>query len=189
MFFPVFPFSGTSKSVHLAIDQVLTTLREVKAKNGRRKPWKSTITWIASLPGEPLASLLKSSPDAFDGYKQRLDGINPMAVFDSSNTQAIARTTQTVASSAEELTSVSHEMSSTSEQTAAQANVVWAASEQVSHNVQTVAAGVEEMSASIKEIASNTNEAARVAKQAVEVAENTNAMIGKLGVSRPRSVT
>jgi methyl-accepting chemotaxis protein len=95
----------------------------------------------------------------------------------------ISQTASALSASSEELTAVSQQMSANAEETSAQAGVVSAASEQVSKSVEVVATGTEEMGASIKEIAKNANEAARVATQAVKIAENTNAIIAKLGES------
>ncbi|GAA4733463.1 hypothetical protein GCM10023328_11140 [Modestobacter marinus] len=58
-----------------------------------------------------------------------------------------------------------------------------AATEAVSDNVRTVAAGAEEMGASIREIAHSTTEAARVGASAMAAAQETTAMVARLGES------
>ncbi|MGB8012919.1 MAG: Cache 3/Cache 2 fusion domain-containing protein [Terriglobales bacterium] len=95
----------------------------------------------------------------------------------------VGRTTQSLANASEKLNTTSHQITSNSEETSAQADVVSKAAQTVSQNLQTVATGAEEMSASIKEIAKNATEAARSATSAVEVAENTTAIVSKLGDS------
>jgi methyl-accepting chemotaxis protein len=95
----------------------------------------------------------------------------------------IAKTAQVLASSSQELTSVSQQMAANAEETATQANVASAAAEQVSKNITVVSTGTEEMGASIKEIAKSANDAARVATSGVKVAEQTNAIVAKLGAS------
>ena len=95
----------------------------------------------------------------------------------------IAENSTNLAASSEELTAISEQMSQNADETAQQSQVVSSASEEVSKNVQTVATGTEEMTASIREIATNANEAARVATEAVSLAQNTNDIVGKLGVS------
>ncbi|PIQ97844.1 MAG: hypothetical protein COV67_02055 [Nitrospinae bacterium CG11_big_fil_rev_8_21_14_0_20_56_8] len=95
----------------------------------------------------------------------------------------IAHMAQNLASSSEELTAVSQQMAGNAEETAAQAGVVSAAAEQVSKNIQTVATGTEEMGASIRDIAQNSNEAAKVSANAVKIADNTNAIVSRLGNS------
>ena len=57
------------------------------------------------------------------------------------------------------------------------------ATEAVSGNVRTVAAGAEQMGASIREIAHSTSEAARVGASAVAVAQETTAVVARLGES------
>ena len=57
------------------------------------------------------------------------------------------------------------------------------ATEAVSGNVRTVAAGAEQMGASIREIAHSTSEAARVGATAMAAAEETTAMVARLGES------
>ncbi|WP_369137357.1 methyl-accepting chemotaxis protein [Modestobacter versicolor] len=57
------------------------------------------------------------------------------------------------------------------------------ATEAVSGNVATVAAGAEELGASIREIAHSTSEAARVGASAVTAAEETTAVVARLGES------
>ncbi len=58
-----------------------------------------------------------------------------------------------------------------------------AATEAVSGNVRTVAAGAEQMGASIREIAHSTSEAARVGATAMTAAEETTAVVARLGES------
>jgi len=95
----------------------------------------------------------------------------------------IAENSTNLAASSEELNAISEQMSQNADETAQQSQVVSSASQEVSKNVQTVATGTEEMTASIREIATNANEAARVATEAVGLAQNTNEVVGKLGVS------
>lgn len=97
--------------------------------------------------------------------------------------QQIAKISEGLAQASEAFTSTSQLMSTSAEETSAQANVVSASVQQVSANLQTVATGSEEMTASIKEIAKNAHESAKVANSAVRVAEETNAIVTKLGDS------
>ncbi len=96
---------------------------------------------------------------------------------------AFAESAATVGVSSEQLTAVSQQMGANADETAAQARVVTAASGEVSRSVQTVAAATEEMSASIAEIARNAHQAASVATVAVKLAEDTTAIVGRLGDS------
>jgi len=57
------------------------------------------------------------------------------------------------------------------------------ATEAVSGNVRTVAAGAEQMGVSIREIAHSTSEAARVGASAVAAAQETTAVVARLGES------
>jgi len=88
-----------------------------------------------------------------------------------------------VARTSEAVSSASQDITANSEETSTQASVVSNATQQVSQNLQTVATGAEEMGASIKEIAKNATEAAKVATSAVKIAEDTNAVVEKLGES------
>jgi methyl-accepting chemotaxis protein len=63
------------------------------------------------------------------------------------------------------------------------AGQVSAAAELISGHVQAAATGADEMSGSIREISHNAARAAEVADTAVSLADNTNTIIGKLGVS------
>jgi methyl-accepting chemotaxis protein len=95
----------------------------------------------------------------------------------------IAQTALTLANASRELTAVSQQMAANAEETATQANVASAAAEQVSSNVTIVSTGTEEMGASIKEIAGSASNAARVGTSGVKVAEQTTAIVAKLGTS------
>jgi methyl-accepting chemotaxis protein len=97
--------------------------------------------------------------------------------------QSISENSQNVANASEEFSSVSQQISANSEETSAQANAVSTATEEVNRNLHTVATATEEMSASISEIAKNATEAAKVAAEAMRTANETNAIVGKLGVS------
>jgi methyl-accepting chemotaxis protein len=118
-----------------------------------------------------------------DAVGQMSDGLAKFFASLRGNVSKIAQTAQVLASSSQELTSVSQQMAANAEETATQANVASAAAEQVSKSVTTVSTGTEEMGASIKEIAKSANEAARVATSAVKVANQTNAIVAKLGDS------
>jgi methyl-accepting chemotaxis protein len=97
--------------------------------------------------------------------------------------QSISENAQNVANASEEFSAVSQQISANSEETSAQANAVNMATEQVNRGLQTVATATEEMSASIREIAKNTTEAAKVADGAMRTAQDTNAVVAKLGES------
>lgn len=99
------------------------------------------------------------------------------------NIKTIASSAQGLAAAADQITAVSEQMSANAEETSAQANVVSKTSDEVSTSVNTVATGAEEMKSSISEISVNANEAARVATGAVKVADETNAIVAKLGNS------
>ena len=97
--------------------------------------------------------------------------------------QDVAKISQNLASASAELSATSQHMSANAEETSTQASVVSASVQQVSTSLQTVATGSEEMSASIREIAKNAHESAKIANSAVKVAEETNAIVTKLGDS------
>jgi methyl-accepting chemotaxis protein len=118
-----------------------------------------------------------------DAVGQMSEGLAKFFATLRGNVGKIAQTAQVLASSSQELMSASQQMAANAEETATQANVASAAAEQVSKSVSTVATGTEEMGASIKEIAKSANEAARVATSAVKVANQTNAIVAKLGES------
>jgi methyl-accepting chemotaxis protein len=118
-----------------------------------------------------------------DAVGRMSEGLSKFLATLRGNVGKIAQTAQVLASSSQELTSVSQQMAANAEETATQANVASAAAEQVSKSVTTVSTGTEEMGASIKEIAKSAHEAARVATSAVKVANQTNAIVTKLGDS------
>jgi methyl-accepting chemotaxis protein len=95
----------------------------------------------------------------------------------------VASGTRSVAGASDGMNVANQQISANSEETSAQADVVSKAAEQVTQNLQTVTTGAEQMGESIKEIAKNATEAARIATTAVEFAQNTTAIIGKLGDS------
>ena len=118
-----------------------------------------------------------------DALGQLGEGVQKLVVDLRQSMTSIFQSAQSLASSSEELTSTSQQMAANTEETSTQANNVSAASEQVSKNIQTVATSAEQMSASIREIAKNASASAQVATSAVSIADNTNAVISKLGAS------
>lgn len=97
--------------------------------------------------------------------------------------KALTETAQQLASAAEELTATATQMSGNAERSTSVANSTATASEEVSHGVRTVATNTEEMTASIKEIARNANEASTTSAATLKQAQQTNAVITKLGES------
>ncbi|WP_186647316.1 methyl-accepting chemotaxis protein [Fluviispira vulneris] len=95
----------------------------------------------------------------------------------------IRQAAQQLASASEELNATAKEMSINAEKTTAVANSTAAASEEVSHGIRSVATNTEEMSAAIKEIARNATEASANTSLSLKQAQNTNAIIIKLGES------
>jgi methyl-accepting chemotaxis protein len=145
------------------------------------KPLRATMT---VLEGAAAGDLTKRSDVAqSDEIGRMAQALGEFFASLRASVSRIAQTAQVLASSSQELTSVSQQMAANAEETATQANVASAAAEQVSKSVTTVSTGTEEMGASIKEIAKSANEAARVATSAVKVADQTNAIVAKLGES------
>ena len=97
--------------------------------------------------------------------------------------KALTETAQQLAAAAEELTSTASAMSTSAERSTSVANSTATASEEVSKGVRTVAANTEEMTASIKEIARNASEASSTSATTLKQAQQTNAIITKLGES------
>lgn len=95
----------------------------------------------------------------------------------------IGEASRQLASAAEELTATATQMSGNAERSTSVANSTATASEEVSHGVRTVATNTEEMTASIKEIARNANEASTTSAATLKQAQQTNAVITKLGES------
>ncbi|MFB9892646.1 methyl-accepting chemotaxis protein, partial [Planobispora takensis] len=81
------------------------------------------------------------------------------------------------------LKAVSDQLAGTADGTAAQAGGASEAAREVTEHVSTLAAASEQMGASIREISAGASDAATVAGQAVASAEQTTAVVGKLGVS------
>lgn len=97
--------------------------------------------------------------------------------------KALTETAQQLAAAAEELTATASTMSTSAERSTSVANSTATASEEVSKGVRTVAANTEEMTASIKEIARNASEASSTSATTLKQAQQTNAIITKLGES------
>ena len=137
------------------------------AKGGREVWLQASYNPILDLNGKPF-KVVKYATDVSVRVKTAQD---------------VAKISETLASASAQLTSTSQHMSANAEETSAQASLVSASAQQVGANLQTVATGSEEMGASIKEIAKNAHESAKVANSAVKVAEETNAIVTKLGDS------
>lgn len=96
---------------------------------------------------------------------------------------SIGNTTTQVASASTELSSVAKSMSGTAEDTHQRAASASSSTGNIQSSMNTVAAATEEMQASIEEIARNSSLAADIAGQAVREADQTNAVVSKLGES------
>jgi methyl-accepting chemotaxis protein len=95
----------------------------------------------------------------------------------------IASTARRVIEATDVLSASSQEITANSGETSEQARAVSTAADHVSQNLRTVATGAGEMGISIQDIAKNASEAAKVATSAVKVAEDTTAIVSKLGES------
>ncbi|MEP6572215.1 MAG: methyl-accepting chemotaxis protein [Gemmatimonadota bacterium] len=95
----------------------------------------------------------------------------------------IARTAQGLSESSENLNALARQMGATAEETSGQARAVSATGSEVSESINIVSLGADQMGVSIREIATNATEAAKVAGHAVLMAEETNATVGRLGLS------
>ncbi|MFC7530974.1 methyl-accepting chemotaxis protein [Actinoplanes sp. GCM10030250] len=151
---------------------------------------------IARLITKPLARCVKVLIAIRDGDLTARTGlagkdeVGVLAQALDTSTEAVAGMVRQVAENAhhvaaasEELSSVSVQMSSAAEETSAQAGTVADAAGLVSQSVQTVAAGADEMGVAIREIATSATQAASVSAQAAQTAEQTNAIVAKLGKS------
>lgn len=97
--------------------------------------------------------------------------------------ESIEETASALSAASGELTATATQMSGTAVRTNEESRSASVAAEEVAAGVQTVATNIEEMVASIKEIARSTNEASQMSKSTLIKAQESNAMILKLGVS------
>lgn len=97
--------------------------------------------------------------------------------------ESIEETATALSSASSELTATATQMASTAVKTNEESQTAAVAAEEVAAGVQTVATNVEEMVASIKEIARSANESAIMSKSTLEKAQQSNAIIVKLGIS------
>ncbi len=139
-----------------------------------------TLTDIADGDGDLTARLDASSNDELGAVAR---SFNRFVEKIQAAMAKIASTASTLAGSSEELSAVSNQMGSAADQAAAQAGSVSSSAEEVSANVNSVAASTEEMTASIREISASATDAASTALSAVEIAQDTNAVVGRLGES------
>jgi len=96
---------------------------------------------------------------------------------------SMQETSITLASASGELTAAATEMSNTADRTSRESELAAAAADMVASGVQTVATNMEEMVASIKEIGRSTTESAQMAKTTLARAQESNAIVTKLGTS------
>ncbi|MBB3675862.1 methyl-accepting chemotaxis protein [Modestobacter versicolor] len=96
---------------------------------------------------------------------------------------ALRDSTGDLSGASDQLRGLSDDVARDAARGTAVANTAQEATEAVSGNVRTVAAGAEQMGASIREIAHSTSEAARVGASAVSAAQETTAVVARLGES------
>lgn len=140
-------------------------------KNGKRVWIQASYNPVFDLTGK-VFKVVKYATDITVQKNAQLDLL-----------KALTETAQQLASAAEELTATATQMSGNAERSTSVANSTATASEEVSHGVRTVATNTEEMTASIKEIARNANEASTTSAATLKQAQQTNAVITKLGES------
>ncbi|HYH22687.1 MAG TPA: methyl-accepting chemotaxis protein [Azospirillum sp.] len=99
---------------------------------------------------------------------------------------SVSGVVETVSSAATQLRSTAQSFSQVAEDTTQQAATVAGASDLAAGNVAAVASAAEELSASIRGIGEQVTQAARIADEAVAQADQTNAIVGSLGVAASR---
>ena len=172
----------------IPIEQMVGSSIDVFHKNPEMQ--KRIISNASNLPHRAIIQLGPEKLDLLISPVLNSNGdylgpmVNWSVVTDKVNlVNDLKKSSDQLSASSTQLQEIANSLSAGAEETSAQANTASAASEEVNAGVQTVASNMEEMTVAIKEITKTTNESSSISNDAMTMAENTNTIIGQLGVS------